>query len=92
MTLREQVTDAIRLNLELIDHIEHAFTPKVQEMRRLSRDEYSDPEKGVSDKAIRNSSATVLESDYYTRKLYDKLKALTDSISDSLTEISEHGQ
>jgi len=81
LPLSEKLKDVGKLTRELSDHIGRGFVPKAQNLRRLAR-QASSPEQRdqVSDAAIRESVASVLKSDEYTRELSQKTRNYLRSI------------
>lgn len=68
--LREKLKDVEKLTREISDHLGRGFLPKAQALRRLAR-KGSNPEQrdSVSDIAVREAVASVLQSDDYAREL-----------------------
>ena len=89
LTLRDRVVAAMRLNRELIEHLEQGFVPKVHALRRVTR-----PEKPGSDapppgdKTVHASAGAVLESDHFTVGVYQQLIAHCESIRKAVQELT----
>ena len=91
LPLRERVKVAIRLNRELIEHLEQNFAPKAHALGKLLREPKpgvtgEDAPEPVLDRAVRSKVDTVIESDRYTRELRDHLHAYCDSIDRGVAE------
>ena len=87
LTLRDRVIAALRLNRELVEHLEQGFIPKVHSLRRVTRPERSDsPQPG--DRTVHAAAATVLESDNFTVEVYQQLRAHCESIHKSVVELT----
>ena len=96
--LRERVKVAMRLNRDLIEHLELNFAPKAHALRKLLRDPKPvaaadagggspapEPEQ-VTDRAVRSKVDTLIESDRYSRDLRDRLHAYCESIARGMAE------
>jgi hypothetical protein len=87
LALRDRVVAAIRLNRELIEHLDQGFVPKVHQLRRLTRP----PRPGdeiPGDKAVHAQAASVLESDNFALRVYADLIAHCESIRKSVQELT----
>lgn len=90
MTLREKLNEAEKLTRELIDHIEHGFIPKAQQLQRLAKKGKNDEEGiHISDMSIRENAAQLLESERFTEEVYEKVSRFLVAIDKEMTEIIE---
>ena len=89
LPLRERLTIADRMSRELLEHLEQGFLPKVESLRRVTRQKESTAA-DVTDKTVRNNAAQVLKSDAYTAELYAQLRGCLESIV-SEVESMVHG-
>lgn len=81
LTLRDRVVVLLRLNRELIEHLEQGFVPKVHSLRRSTRPEKAGSDSAMlGDKTIHATAASVLESDHFTVGIYQKLIAHCESV------------
>lgn len=88
MTLRDRVVAAIRLNRELVEHLEQGFVPKVHSLRRVTRAERAGDAAPPGDKTVHASAGTVLESDHFTVGVYQKLMSHCESIRGAVEEMT----
>ncbi len=89
MTLRDRVVASLRLNRELIEHLEQGVIPKVRILRRSTRPDRS----GTSfvspgDKTVHAMAANVLEADHFTVGVYQQLMAHCESICRTVQELT----
>ena len=87
LTLRDRVVAAIRLNRELIEHLDQGFVPKVHQLRRLTRPPKTG-EEVAGDKAVHSQASAVLESDNFAVRVYGNLIAHCESIRKSVQELT----
>lgn len=87
MSLRDRVVAAIRLNRELIEHLDQGFAPKVHQLRRMTRPP-KPGEEMTSDKTVHSQAAAVLESDHFAVGVYQQLIAHCESIRKSVDELT----
>jgi hypothetical protein len=87
LTLRERVVASIRINRELIEHLEQGFIPKVHALRRVSRPESADAAP-PGDKVVHAAAATVLEADHFTVGIYQRLIAHCESIREAVQDVT----
>ena len=87
-TLREMFTEAERLTRELVDHLDHGFTPCAHRLVRLVRPTETEAHPSdVEDITIRNQSAQLLESENFTEQVYQKLEAYSKAIDAAVSRI-----
>ena len=88
LPMRELFTQSERLNRELIEHIEQAFMPRVNDLERLVRGFGNAAERtSISDVAIRNAAAAVIKSDAFAQTLYRKLQEHVQAIHEGTRSI-----
>lgn len=88
LTLREKLSDADRLNREIMDHLERAFVPQSHELRRVTRvSGEEDMTSQLADVTLRNQVDNLLKHDDYTQKMTDNLKAYLTSIGHEVGKI-----
>ncbi|WP_166820393.1 hypothetical protein [Thalassoroseus pseudoceratinae] len=92
MTLREKYKAADVIVRELIEHVELGFLPKVQGLERLVEPQeasgvYRLQENAATDRTIRDEVGVVLESELFTDDVFDRLRALLESINGDVSEI-----
>lgn len=86
--LREKLKDVEKLTRELTDHLGRGFIPKAQSLRRLARKASSPDQKdSVSDVAVREAVAALLQSDEYARNLCKKTRRYLESIQSDVDEM-----
>ncbi|MBS0203569.1 MAG: hypothetical protein JSS49_11760 [Planctomycetes bacterium] len=86
LTLRDKIREAARRAHDMNEHIEHAFVPKVHQLRKLTRP--TEPEvTPVPDLTIRHHAAIVLDSEKYTVGLDDESTELFAAIVDEVDQI-----
>ncbi len=88
LALRDRVTAAIRLNRELLEHLEQGFVTKVHQLRRVTRPPKPGDEAPPGDKTVHSQAAVVLESDHFTVGVYQQLIAHCESIRKSVQELT----
>lgn len=88
LALRDRVVAALRLNRELIEHLEQAFVPKVHQLRRVTRPPRPGDDAPPGDKTVHSQAAAVLESDHFTVGVYQQLIAHCESIRKSVQELT----
>ena len=89
LTLRDRVVAAIRLNRELLEHLEQGFVPKVHSLRRVTRPERPGSDAtSPGDKTVHATAADVLESDHFTVGIYQQLIAHCESIRKAVQELT----
>ena len=91
LTLRDRVVAAIRLNRELIEHLDQGMVPKVHQLRRATRATRPGEEAPPGDKTVHAQAAAVLESDHFTVGVYQQLIAHCESIRKSVQELTGAG-
>lgn len=88
LTLREKFNDVERLARELMQHLEHGFIPKAQELRRTAqRGCVPEHQDAVTDATIRNLVEQVLASDDYTRELCSRAQRYLEAVDHEVAEI-----
>jgi len=87
LTLRDRVVAAMRLNRELIEHLDQGFVPKVHQLRRVTRP-LRPGDEPVGDKTVHAQAAAVLEADHFTVDVYQQLIAHCESIRKSVQELT----
>lgn len=88
LTLREKLRDVIRVNRELIEHLELGFVPKVHDLKKLTKQhEPSSTGPAVEDATVRGYVSAVLESDQFTDKLHDSLMNYLNSIQKDVSVV-----
>ncbi|HEX6985889.1 MAG TPA: hypothetical protein VF170_10945 [Planctomycetaceae bacterium] len=89
LTLRDRVVAALRLNRELLEHLEQGFIPKVHSLRRVTRPEKPGSDApSLGDKAVHATAAAVLESDHFTVGVYQQLIGHSESIRKAVQELT----
>lgn len=89
LTLRDRVTAAMRLNRELVEHLEQGFIPKVHSLRRATRpDKPGSDAIAPGDKTVHAAAASVLESDHFTVGIYQQLIAHCESVRKAVQEMT----
>lgn len=86
MTLREKLTEADRLLREMVDHLENGFIPKTRLLSRALQ-EHQNNTVQLSDTAVRQQAAEVIDTNRFTERLYGKVEALLLSIDRDVNEI-----
>lgn len=93
MTLADKLTEALRLNRELTEHLEQAVAFKAYDLRRAVRppkpgggDDLSD-RPAVTDAGVREYAATLLSADQFTWTRYGRLTDFCDAIEEELREL-----
>lgn len=89
MTLRDRVVASLRLNRELVEHLDQGFIPKVHQLRRVTRSEPREDEQGPGDRTVHSAAAEVLESDHFTVGVYQQLIAHCESVRRSVQEMTD---
>jgi uncharacterized protein YqiB (DUF1249 family) len=89
LTLRELFTAAERQARDLVSHLDLNFQPKLNSLRKLVRVGKEESTTRVSDVAIRNQAAQVLESERYTAQLYARLEEYAEAIDEQVKGIVE---
>src|SRR5690606_41733428 len=84
------LTAAIRLNRELIEHLEQGFIPKVHALRRYTRPEKSEAAP-PGDKTVHAAAATVLEADNFSVNVYEQLATHCMAICRTVDELTSGG-
>ena len=79
LPLRERLTIAERLTRELAEHVEQGFLPKIENLRRVTRQKESVASE-VTDKTVRDTAARVRQSEEFTAELCAKIQDCVDSI------------
>jgi hypothetical protein len=88
LTLRDRVVAAIRLNRELVEHLDQGFVPKVHQLRRVTRPPKAGDDAPPGDKTVHAQAAAVLEADHFTVDVYQQLIAHCESIRKSVQELT----
>lgn len=83
LPLRERLTIAERLTRELSEHLEQGFLPKIETLRKVTRQKEAVSAE-TTDKTVRDTVATVHKSEQFTAELYDKLKECLNSIAEEV--------
>ena len=78
LPLRDRLKHAEMLARELVEHLEQGFIPKVERVRKVTRQANTD---STTDHTIRDQVDLVLNSERFTREVYSKLNACLQSIS-----------
>ena len=91
LTPREKFTEAARSVRELLEHLEQAVLPKVQDFRQKTRWEENNPSQ-VTDLTIRKLAEELIRRDDYTRRVCDRLSPIMESLAKDLKNIMEVGQ
>lgn len=78
LPLRERLTKAERLTRELSEHLEQGFLPKLETLRKVTRQSSMED---TTDKTVRDTAKTVRASEEYTSELYQKLADCLQSIA-----------
>ena len=91
LTPREKFSEASRSIRELLEHLEQAVLPKVQDFRRNTRWEENDPSQ-VTDLTIRKLAEELIRRDDYTRQVGSRLTPILESLAKDLKNITEVGQ
>ena len=79
LPLRERLTIAERLTRELSEHVEQGFVPKIETLRKVTRQKESVAAE-VTDKTVRDTAAKVRQSEEFTAELCGKIQECIDSI------------
>jgi hypothetical protein len=79
LTLRERLTIVERLTRDLSEHVEQGFLPKIESLRKVTRQKDSVAAE-VTDKTVRDAAAIVRKSDKFTAELCAKIQECVDSI------------
>lgn len=88
LTLRDKIREAARRAHDLNEHLEHAFVPKVHQLRKLTRSaEPGSDTVAASDTSIRHQAATVLDSESYTVGMDDDCSALFAAIVEEVDQV-----
>ena len=87
--LRDLCSEAEHLSRSMIEHLEQGFLPKIGSLSRtVLRDERSGSDAQLEDIAIRNSTAEVLRSEGFTKKLDDDLVRHLTVIDKNVADIT----
>lgn len=79
----------MRLNRELIEHLEQGFIPKVHSLRRSTRPERPGAETvAMGDKTVHATAASVLEADHFTVNVYQQLIGHCESVRKAVQELT----
>lgn len=92
LSLRDRVVAAIRLNRELVEHLDQGFVTKVHHLRRVTRPPKPGEESPPGDKTVHSEAAAVVESDNFTVGVYQQLIAHCESIRKSVQELTGAGR
>ena len=84
LTLRDRVAAAVRLNRELVEHVEQSLIPQVHALRKMTPPDPPADEPPPGDKTVHSQAAAVLDADHFTVALYEQLKLYCDSIRRSV--------
>jgi len=79
LPLRERLTIAERLTRELSEHVDQGFLPKIETLRKVTRQKESVASE-VTDKTVRDTAANVRKSEEFTAELCAKIQDCVDSI------------
>lgn len=86
LPLRERLTIAERLARELSEHLEQGFLPRIETLRRVTRQKGAIAEE-TTDKTVRDTVSLVQESEQFTAELYEKVQSCLDSIADEVSKM-----
>jgi hypothetical protein len=88
MTLQEKVKKTEQLVRELIEHLELGFSPKLKKLQKISRVGKSRSQlEEIGDLTIRTHVSHVLESEKFTRDLFEKLASYTSAIESDMDQV-----
>ena len=88
LPLRDLFIEAERVSRELSDHLDQGFLPKSHYLRQITRlSSLSPNDSFVQDVTIRHHTAQVLDSEQFTRNLYEKLARYLEAIDTSVLRI-----
>jgi hypothetical protein len=89
LSLRDRVVAALRLNRELIEHLEQGFVPKVHSLRRMTRPERPGSDTpATGDRTVHATASTVLEADNFSVEVYEQLIDYCESIRAAVQELT----
>ena len=92
LTLRDKIREAARRSNELSEHLEHAFVPKVHQLRKLTRPQEPGSDAiPIADVTIRHQAAIVQDSENYTSGLDDDASTLFAAIVDEVEQVISQG-
>ena len=88
LTLRDKIREAARRAHDLNEHLEHAFVPKVHQLRKLTRSaEPGSDTVPASDTSIRHQAASVLDGENYSAGMDDECSALFAAIVEEVDQV-----
>lgn len=73
LTFREKLRDCAHLTRELVEHLEQAVVPRVDQIKSSIRSRPGPGDSGVPDVTVRNLVATLLEGDDFAQRLSHRL-------------------
>lgn len=80
LTFREKLRDCAHLTRELVEHLEQAFEPRVEQIKSTIRSRPGPGDNDVPDVTVRNLVATLLEGDDFAQRLCQRLEKFGPAI------------
>jgi hypothetical protein len=87
LTFREKIRDAAHLSRALIEHLEQAVEPKIQQLMGCVRVKPGAKEEDTQDVTVRSLAAAVLESERFAENLNNRLVQYATAIVNESQDI-----